>query len=78
MQNPFLLISSNNKSNKKKMIIHSDKKMCFICKKKIGWLADYFEDYHYEITQEIEKDGILYEYVDRYYHKDCALKNKPK
>lgn len=58
--------------------IHQEKKICFLCKKKISWLQNYFDDYHYEITERIEKDGINYEYVDKYWHKDCALKNKPK
>lgn len=58
--------------------IHQEKKICFLCKKKISWLADYFEDYHYEITERILKDGIFYEYIDKYWHKGCALKNKPK
>lgn len=76
MRNP--LHNNQHKNKNKKMIIHSDKKICHICKKKIGYLADYFEDFHYEITEEIEKDGITYQYVDRYYHRGCALKNKPK
>jgi hypothetical protein len=60
------------------MIIHADKKICFLCKKKIGFFQDYFEDYDYEITERIEKEGITYSYINKYWHKDCALKNKPK
>lgn len=59
-------------------IIHAKKKVCFLCKKKIGWLQDYFEDYDCDITERIEKDGIDYYYVDKYWHKECALRNKPK
>lgn len=59
--------------------IHQNPKTCFLCNKKIRFLDKLFFGYDYEISEKsIDKDGITYIYVDKYYHIKCAERNKPK